>query len=69
LVVPVRPPNDAPVAGLRLNPRVEIESEPFVMVTQFAAAVPLNALGKATHSLASERDRIIAALDMLLTGV
>jgi hypothetical protein len=39
------------------------------MVTQFAAAVPARVLGKAVGSLAHERDRIIAALDMLLTGV
>lgn len=69
LVVPVRPPDQAPLAGHRLNPRFEIEGQPFVMVTQFASAVPVKMLKRSTASLAAEHDVIMSALDVLLTGV
>jgi toxin CcdB len=39
-----------------------------VMMTQFVAAVPVLELGAAAGSLAAERDRVTAALDMLTQG-
>lgn len=67
-VVPVRPPDRAPIAAARLNPTFEVDGRPHVMVTHFAAAVPLRGLGQPVGSLRDEHDRIMAALDMLLTG-
>jgi toxin CcdB len=69
LVVPLRRPAEAPIAAARLNPRFEIKGETFVMVTQFASAVPVRDLAPTILSLDDQHDRIMAALDMLITGV
>ena len=69
LVVPLLPRQDAPIPAARLNPVVEIAGEPFVMVTQFAAAVRLRDLGERVATLAERHEMIIGALDLLITGV
>ena len=67
--VPLMHPDEAPVAGKRLNPFFRLEDgEEVVMVTQFAAAVPVRELGSKVHSLADEHQLISSALDMLTTG-
>lgn len=66
--VPLLPPDEAPLAGERLNPEFEINGEPVRMVTQFAAAVPVRELGDYAASLAEEHTAIMNALDMLTTG-
>ena len=53
----------------RLHPVVKIEDEEWVIATHLAAAVPQVELGPKLVSLANERDRIVAAFDVLLTGV
>ena len=53
----------------RLNPRVDVEGQPFVLLAQELVTVRKSVLGKAHGSLAAERDKIIAALDVLFTGV
>jgi toxin CcdB len=67
-VVPLLSPDEAPLAGARLNPSFSIEDEPVVMYTQFAASVPVKALGDRVCSLSDEDVQITNALDMLLTG-
>jgi toxin CcdB len=52
----------------RLNPQVEIEGDAYVMITQEIVTVRKSVLGQPRGSLASDRDRIIGALDMLFTG-
>jgi|SRR5713226_8660312 len=52
----------------RLNPRVEVEGQPFVLVAQELVTVRKSALGNTRGSIAGERDAIIAALDLLFTG-
>lgn len=69
LVVPVQRPHLAPHPAARLNPRFAVEGEEHVMVTQFASALPTGELGPVIVSLAHEHDRIMTALDMLLTGI
>ncbi len=53
----------------RLNPSVTVEGENYVLVTQENVTVRTSALRKPRGSIASERDRIIAALDLLFTGI
>jgi toxin CcdB len=53
----------------RLNPSVTVEGESYVMIAQEVVTVRKSALGKARASVANERDKIIAALDLLFTGV
>ncbi|HTU10041.1 MAG TPA: CcdB family protein [Allosphingosinicella sp.] len=67
-VVPLLPPDEAPLAGARLNPSFSVEEAPVVMYTQFAASVPAKELGDHVCSLSNEHSAIMNALDMLLTG-
>lgn len=67
-VVPLLAPDEAPLAGARLNPSFAVQSEPVVMYTQFAASVPVKDLGEHICSLADDHSTIMNALDMLLTG-
>jgi toxin CcdB len=67
VVAPLEPANTDTFAD-RLNPQVNIGSEHFVLIAQEVVTVRKAALGQARGSLASERDKIIAALDVLFTG-
>jgi toxin CcdB len=68
LVVPLLPPEYAPLPSRRLNPILSVEGKEMVMMTHFAAAVPRTALGPVVESLSNEDTVIMNALDMLLTG-
>src|ERR1700675_2875378 len=52
----------------RLNPRVDVEGQSFVLVAQELVTVRKSLLGNPRGSIASERDAIINALDLLFTG-
>jgi toxin CcdB len=52
----------------RLNPHVVVDGQSFAVITQELVTVRRNVLGGARGSAMSERDKIIAALDLLLTG-
>jgi toxin CcdB len=52
----------------QLNPRVVVDGKDFVIVTQELVAVRKNVLGPGLGTLIQERDKIIAALDLLFTG-
>lgn len=68
VVVPVRLLHEAPMPARRLNPVFEIEGRPYVMVTQYIAAVSQSDLGPVVGNLASHRDTVTSALDMLFQG-
>jgi toxin CcdB len=61
--------SDSPPVLNRLNPIFDIQSELYVMVTQFLAAVPASILKTPVTSLVQSDAEIMAALDMALTGV
>ncbi len=67
VVAPLEPAASGTFAD-RLNPQVEIEGSAFVVITQEIVTVRKSVLGRARASIASDRDKIIAALDMLFTG-
>ena len=67
-VAPLLPPGEAPQPAARLNPVFDIDGERCVMVTQFAGAVPLNALGEHVVSLKADETTILDAIDMLIGG-
>jgi toxin CcdB len=67
VVAPLEPATSGTFAG-KLNPRVEIDGEPFVLITQELVTVRTSGLGNAHGSIAEERGAIIAALDLLFTG-
>lgn len=68
IVVPLMAATDAPVPAKRLNPVFRIGDEPFVLVTQFMAAIPQKHLRRPITNLALHDSEIMAALDMLLVG-
>jgi toxin CcdB len=53
----------------RLAPLVQVREKKYVMLTPEVAGVPLSALGDRVTNLARARDEIIAALDLLITGI
>lgn len=52
-----------------LTPRFDIEGEPYVMMTPQMAGIAKKQLGAKVADLAVQRDEIIAALDLLITGI
>ncbi len=68
LVVPLLPLAEAPVPARRLNPVFMVDGAEWVMVTQFAAAVPVQDLREKLMSLQDQDRVVIDALDTLLTG-
>ncbi len=53
----------------RLNPVIRVKDVDYVVVLQELAAVPLSALGEAVGSLADRRVDLVAAVDLLFTGI
>jgi toxin CcdB len=69
-VVPLLPEEDSGLRSVgRLTPVFEINGERLVLATVLAGSAPVKELGSPIASLADERDRIIAALDMLISGI
>jgi toxin CcdB len=52
----------------RLYPRFEVEGRHLVAVVSDLAAIPRAVLSNPVANVSSDRDRIIAALDLLFTG-
>lgn len=69
-VIPLLPERESDLQPLgRLTPVFEIDGDRVVLAPMLAGSVPVKELGSAVASLASERDRIIAAIDALIAGV
>ncbi|PWT87167.1 MAG: plasmid maintenance protein CcdB [Proteobacteria bacterium] len=68
VVAPLEPAASGTFAD-RLNPGVTVDGRSFVLIAQELVTVRKNALGSRQASIASERDKIIAALDLLFTGI
>ncbi|AEH85817.1 MULTISPECIES: CcdB family protein [Mesorhizobium] len=68
VVIPLMPPQIAPVPGRRLNPTFAIDGKDHVMVTQFISAFTASELSDAEGNLSKHHDDIVAALDMLFQG-
>jgi len=56
-------------AADRLNPVFEIEGKRLMMLTPELAGVPAKILGERIDNLSSQRNAIIAALDLVFTGI
>lgn len=52
-----------------LNPRLVIDGTPYLLLTHLLAAIPKKNLGQPVRNVSSQRDAIIASLDLLFTGV
>lgn len=65
-VVPLVPARQAPPHNPHLNPSFRVNDEELQMVTQFATTIRTKELRARIGSLASEHERIIRAVDVLL---
>ena len=65
-VVPLIPMQAAPVPAKRLNPVFQIDGMPYVMVTQFLAAVPVSVLKSPVANLKAQFSEVTVAIDMLI---
>jgi toxin CcdB len=68
VMIPLIPKGDVGDVVPRLNPIVEIDSEKYVMMTEFLATVPTAGIGPRVADLRSHADKITAAIDFLLGG-
>jgi toxin CcdB len=69
VVVPLMPAKKFGKPITRLNPLSTIAGVSYVLVFQELAGVPIGALGPRVASLADRRADLIAALDLLFTGI
>lgn len=52
-----------------LMPRIEVDGEPYIAVTPELAGIAKKSLGAQVSDVSHRRYEIIAALDLLLTGI
>jgi len=52
-----------------LTPILKFEGKEFLMLTPQVAGIPARELGPVAGDLASHRDKIIAAVDFLVSGI
>jgi toxin CcdB len=57
------------LARTRLHPRIVIAEREYLVFTEDLAAIPKRTLGRIVGSAESNRYAIVAALDMLFTGI
>jgi len=69
VVVPLILSEEMGLAAKHLNPQFKIKGVAVVMSTAELAGVPNRSLGDKVTTLKSKRDEIIAALDILFTGI
>ncbi|MGA7749993.1 MAG: CcdB family protein [Gallionella sp.] len=69
VVVPLILAEEMGLAAKHLNPQFKIKGVAVVMSTAELAGVPNRSLGDKVTSLKNKRDEIIAALDLLFTGI
>ena len=69
VVVPLVLEEKMGLAAKRLNPQFKVKGATVVMSTAELAGVPNRSLGDKVASLKNKRDEIIAALDLLFTGI
>ena len=70
VVVPLALASAARARSMRsLTPVLKFEGKEFLMLTPQVAGITARELGPAVGDLASDRDKIVAALDFLLSGV
>ena len=53
----------------RLNPTIEVGGKEYVLLTQQLSAVPMTALGPRVSGATVHREEVLAALDLLISGI
>ena len=68
VVIPLRRPETIGPQAARLNPLFTIKGTRVMLMTQEITHLPITLLGQPIDTLANQRDDIIAAVDMLISG-
>ena len=68
-VAPLLPRDQVPPELGRLHPILTVEGQQLVLAAHLLTAIPVRDLGFRGGTLAGSQDEIMAALDMLLTGI
>jgi toxin CcdB len=69
VVAPLALPETVGPPMKTLNPRIAVGGLDYILLTHLLAAIPVTALGNPAGSASSQRDAIVAALDLLFTGI
>jgi toxin CcdB len=69
VVAPLVAEDKAPPPARHLNPVFKLRGERFVLMAQMLSAVEVRELGEKLGSLDGESERVLGALDFLITGV
>ena len=69
VVIPLTAPANVDKVRPRFQPRITLAGEEWACVTQLLAAIPRATLGARVGNAASYRHNIIAAIDLLFTGI
>ena len=70
VVVPLMPAGTARARSMRtLTPILKFDGKEYLMLTPQVAGIPSRELGPIAGDLESDRDKIFAAMDFLLSGV
>ena len=64
--IPLMPGDDAPPHNPKLNPTLQADGEEVQLVTQFATSLRTSELRRRVDNLRHERDRVVAAVDVLI---
>ncbi len=70
VVIPMVPAASARTRSMdTLTPALKVGGKSFVLMTPQLAAISQRELGPAVGNVAEHRDKILAALDLLITGI
>jgi len=68
IVAPLVRAGEGPASG-RLHPTLELDGQRYVVLTEDLGSMPRNRLGRVVGSAESRDYEIVAALDLLFTGI
>ena len=68
VVAPLMHASDAPKPASTLNPLFNIDGEPYVMVTQFMAAIRASELKQPVLDASARHAELVAAVDLVFHG-
>ena len=69
VVVPLYRADQAPARGItHLTPRLDFQGQTYVAMVPELAGVPRRALGPLAGNLGAQRELLLAALDLVITG-
>lgn len=69
IVAPLVFPETAGPPMRSVNPRISVDGEHYILMTQLLAAIPISTLNGPVGSARTQREEIIAAMDLLFTGI